>query len=181
MLVGAGSQFWGQGLFCGRGGCGQQWDTATHRSPGPGSSLFSRSGVQFCSMKTWPNPFQWNFDLHPWVINDSVYQWVAFILDVFKHRTEDCSTLVKVSQPRWTTLEFHPRIWEGCMTCRGLAMLQYVGMWLQWILYQNTRGRHSKVYLQKASVFMSIQIAMYFVPGSALSDSCFKVDFKELQ
>lgn len=158
--------------------------------PAPGSSglssqLFSCPEVRFCGMKTWPNPFQWNFYLCPWVINDSIYQWLAFILDVLKHRREDCSTLVIVSQPRRTSLEFHAGIWEDCMACRGLAMfpamLQCVGIWLQCILYWNTCRRHFKIYLQKASVFVSIWIAMYFVPDSALSDSCFEVDFKELQ
>lgn len=178
--------FWGPGIVL---LVRRLWTAVKHShlpargSPGLGSQLFSRPQVQFCSMKTWPNPFQWNFYLHPWVTNDTVYQWSAFILDVFKHRREDCSTLVIVSQPRWT--EFHPRIREDCMVCRGLAMfpatLQYVGIWLQCIPYQNTRGRHFKIYLQKASVFVSIWIAMYFVPDSALSDSCIEVDFKELQ
>lgn len=86
------------------------------------------------------------------------YQWLAFILDVFKHRREDSSTLAIVSQPRRTTLEFHARIWEDCMACRGLAMSpatpQYVGNWLQCIPYQNTRGRHFKTYLQKAHLYL---------------------------
>lgn len=39
-------------------------------SLGTSSKLFSRPQVEFCSLKTRPNSFQWNFYLHPWVIND---------------------------------------------------------------------------------------------------------------
>lgn len=114
-------EIWGQGLFCRWGRC-----TVVKHSHLPvsgflglSSQLFSRPEIEFCNIETWPNPFLWNFYLHPRVIKDSVYQ------DAFKHRREDCSTLVTVSQPRRTTLEFHQGIWEVCMTCHRVFPLEH--------------------------------------------------------
>lgn len=49
---------------------------------------FSCQETQFCSTKSWPNPFQQELYLHSWVINYDVHSWLAFILAMFKHRSE---------------------------------------------------------------------------------------------